>query len=56
MEEIKYKKFKGWNGTIYWVRMSREEIEERRKLGLVIAIPTMSIFFTIVCCFAAGIF
>ena len=40
MEEIRYKKFKGWNGTVYRVRMTHEEAEARRKLGLLIGILT----------------
>ena len=42
MEEIRYKKFKGWNGTVYQVRMTHEEAEARRKLGLLIGILTVT--------------
>ena len=56
MEEIRYRKFKGWNGTVYQVAMSREEAESRRKLEMAIAVPLTTIVFFLACCFAAGIF
>jgi len=56
MEEIRYKKFKGWNGTVYRIRMSREEVEERRKLELLISILTVTPISILVMAFAAGLF
>ena len=56
MEEIRFKKFKGWNGTIYWVRMTEEEAEARRKLGLLIGILTVIPLSIIAMAFAAGLF
>ena len=34
--ETYYRKHRGWNGTIYYVRMSEREAEERRKIGVVL--------------------
>ena len=56
MEEIRYKKFKGWNGTVYWVRMTHEEAEARRKLGLLIGILTVTPLSIVAMAFAAGLF
>lgn len=54
MEQIRYRKIKGWNGTVYQVRMSKEEIEERRKLGLFVSIVTFIPTMIFVMAFAAG--
>ena len=51
-----YKKFKGWSGKVYWVKMSREEAEQRRKLGLLIGILTVTPLSNIVMAFAADLF
>ena len=56
MEEIRYKKFKGWNGTVYWVRMSHEEVEEHRKLGVLICLLTVPPIMTVIFTWAAGLF
>ena len=56
MEETRYKKFKGWSGKVYWVKMSQEEAEARRKLGLLVGILTVTPLSIIVMAFAAGLF
>lgn len=54
MEQIRYRKIKGWSGTVYQVRMSKKEIEERRKLGLFVSIVTFIPTMIFVMAFAAG--
>ena len=53
--ETYYRKHRGWNGTIYYVRMSEREAEERRKIGVVLSTilmpPIMVLFFA----FCAGL-
>lgn len=56
MQEIRYRKFKGWSGTIYQVRMTPEEIEGKRKLGLVISILTVTPLSIVLLALAAGLF
>lgn len=57
MEPVaRYKKFVGWNGTVYWVRMSKEEVEARRILGLLIGLFTVTPLMIVVMAFAAGLF
>ena len=55
MGNIRYKKFKGWNGKIYLVQMSQAEIEVRRKLGVVLGIFTMVPVMILLMALAAGL-
>ena len=52
---IRYRKHKGWDGKIYLVRMSQEEIEGRRKLGLVLGIVIGTPIWMLAMSLAAGI-
>ncbi len=54
--ESRYRKFKGWSGKVYWVRMSEEEVEERRKLHLFLGVITITPIWTFIMCIAAGLF
>ena len=53
--ETYYRKHRGWDGSIYYARMSDRETEERRKIGLVLTVilmpPIMVLFFA----FCAGL-
>ena len=53
--ETYYRKHRGWDGSIYYARMSEREAEERRKIGVVLSVilmpPIMVLFFA----FCAGL-
>jgi len=53
--ELRYRKEKAWSGKVYRVRMSRQEIEERRKLGVLISIFTMVPVVGVLMALAAGL-
>ena len=53
--ETYYRKHRGWNGTIYYVRMSEREAEERRKIGVVLSVILMPPIMTFVFALAAGL-
>ena len=42
---MEYRRMKGWNGKVYYIRMSKEEVRERRELyALLIAAACMVSF------------
>ena len=53
--ETYYRKHRGWNGTIYYVRMSEREAEERRKIGVVLSVILMPPIMIFIFALAAGL-
>ena len=49
--ETRFKKYRGWDGTIYRVQMTREEIKARTRLeeflGVVVVTPVLFIIFVL---------
>lgn len=41
---VRYKRHKGWDGRIYRVRMTAEEINARRIFGLIVCVASVPLF------------
>ena len=55
METTYYSKHRGWNGDIYYVRMTEKEVEFRRKLGVVLSVLIMPPVMTFIFAICAGV-
>lgn len=55
MNETMYRRHRGWNGTVYYYRMSEREAEERRKLGLIMSVIVIPPVMITVFALAAGL-
>ena len=53
--KARYRKHRGWDGKIYWVRMTEQEINARRILGLVACVVVGMPAFVLIMALAAGI-
>ena len=48
----RYRRMKGWNGTVYYVRMTKEEIRDRRQF-MIFLISILSVTAFLTGCFIA---
>lgn len=52
---MRFRKERGWSGRTYWVQMTRQEIEARRKLGLVVGVMVTMPVMAVLMCLCAGL-
>ncbi len=50
-----FRKERGWSGRTYYVQMTPQEIEARRKLEMVIGVPVVMTVMAVLSCLCAGI-
>lgn len=50
-----FRKERGWSGRTYWVQMTQQEIEARRKFGLVVSVLVTMPIMAVVMCVCAGL-
>lgn len=48
----RYRRMKGWNGTVYYIRMTKEEIRDRRQFEIFL-ILVLSVVSILTGCFIA---
>lgn len=50
-----FRKVRGWSGRTYYVQMTPQEIEAKRKLELIVGVPVVMTVMAVLSCLCAGI-